>query len=102
MTGRGRDTGSGSAAEGEVVWRVLPGDGDHTSTLLVTLSWRLSGRLAQFNRAGLVQDIVQRLASDFATNLDNAMRGAPVSSAEVKPISLWSLIWTILKSRLPG
>jgi aerobic-type carbon monoxide dehydrogenase small subunit (CoxS/CutS family)/carbon monoxide dehydrogenase subunit G len=104
MTGRGRDTGSGSAAEGEVIWRVLPAGGDHTtgSTLLVTLSWRLSGRLAQFNRAGLVQDIVQRLASDFAANLDNAMTGAPVSSAAVKPISLWSLIWTILKSRLRG
>ena len=104
MTGRGRDTGSGSAAEGEVIWRVLPGDGAHAtgSTLLVTLSWRLSGRLAQFNRAGLVQDIVQRLASDFAANLDNAMTGAPVSSSEVKPISLWSLIWTILKSRLRG
>lgn len=104
MTGRGRDTGSGSAAEGEVIWRVLPADGDHTtgSMLLVTLSWRLSGRLAQFNRAGLVQDIVQRLASDFAANLDKAMTGAPVSSSQVKPISLWSLLWTILKSRLRG
>lgn len=104
MTGRGRDTGSGSAAEGEVIWRVLPAGGAPAtgSTLLVTLSWRLSGRLAQFNRAGLVQDIVQRLASDFAANLDNAMTGAPVSSAKVKPISLWSLLWTILKSRLRG
>ncbi|ARQ02079.1 xanthine dehydrogenase family Fe-S subunit [Pseudorhodoplanes sinuspersici] len=104
MTGRGRDTGSGSAAEGEVIWRVLPADDTHAtgSTLLVTLSWRLSGRLAQFNRAGLVQDIVQRLAADFAANLDNAMTGAPVSSSQVKPISVWSLLWSILKSRLKG
>lgn len=102
MTGRGRDTGSGSTAEGEVEWRVLPGDADPaaTSTLFVTLSWRLSGRLAQFNRAGLVQDVVQRLASDFTANLERSIKGEPISPANIGPISLWSLIWTILKGRL--
>ena len=102
MTGRGRDTGSGSAAEGEVIWRVLQGDAVHTtgSTLLVTLSWRLSGRLAQFNRAGLVQDVVERLASVFTANLERSIRCEPVSSDKISPISFWSLVWTIMKGRL--
>ncbi|MGY3617907.1 xanthine dehydrogenase family Fe-S subunit [Bradyrhizobium sp. USDA 10063] len=104
MTGRGRDTGSGSSAEGEVEWRVLPGDGDPpaTSTLAVTLSWRLSGRLAQFNRAGLVQDVVQRLTSDFTANLERSLKGEAASANQIKPISFWSLAWAILKDRLAG
>lgn len=102
MTGRGRDTGSGSAAEGEVKWHVLPDDNPvgASALLLVTLSWRLSGRLAQFNRAGLVQDVVQRLASDFTANLENSIKGEPVLLDRVRPIGLWSLIWTIIKGRL--
>jgi len=102
MAGRGRDTGSGSSAEGEVKWHVLPGDvhPEVTSTLLVTLSWRLSGRLAQFNRAGLVQDIVQRLASDFTTNLERSIAGQGALPEQTRPISLWSLLWTLVKGRL--
>ena len=68
LSGGGRDAGSGSTAEGEVEWRVLPGEGSG-SLIQVNLSWRLSGRLAQFNRAGLVQDVIQRLASMFVSNL---------------------------------
>ncbi|MCA1453581.1 2Fe-2S iron-sulfur cluster binding domain-containing protein [Bradyrhizobium sp. BRP22] len=104
MTGRGRDTGSGSSAEGEVEWRVLPGDGDSSasSTLAVILSWRLSGRLAQFNRAGLVQDVVQRLTSDFTANLERSLKGESAPTNQIQPISFWSLAWAILKARLAG
>ncbi|MFH0296548.1 2Fe-2S iron-sulfur cluster-binding protein [Bradyrhizobium sp. 31Argb] len=104
MTGRGRDTGSGSSAEGEVEWNVLPGDADPaaTSTLAVTLSWRLSGRLAQFNRAGLVQDVVQRLTADFTANLERSLKGETALSGRIKPISFWSLAWAILKGRVAG
>lgn|GEM_PF-5454508 len=102
MTGRGRDTGSASTAEGKVEWRVLPDstDPNTTSMLLVTLSWRLSGRLAQFNRAGLVQDVVQRLATDFTANLERSIGGEAVLPNQVNPISIWTLVWTILKGRL--
>jgi aerobic-type carbon monoxide dehydrogenase small subunit (CoxS/CutS family)/carbon monoxide dehydrogenase subunit G len=102
MTGRGRDTGSGSSAEGEVEWCVLPGDADPAamSTLVVTLSWRLSGRLAQFNRAGLVQDVVQRLTADFTANLERSLKGETASSDQIKPISFWSLALAILNGRL--
>jgi carbon-monoxide dehydrogenase small subunit len=48
LSGGGRDVGSGSTAEGELKWRVLPGESSD-SLIQVSLSWRLSGRLAQFN-----------------------------------------------------
>ncbi len=104
MTGRGRDAGSGSMAEGAVEWHVEPGseDGAVGSLLLVTFSWRLSGRLAQFNRVGLVQDLIGRLASLFVANLEASMRGDFTAPLAVKPLGLWSLLWGVLKGRLMG
>lgn len=99
LTGRGQDAGSGSSAEGEVEWRVLPGEASG-SLILVNLSWRLSGRLAQFNRGGIVQDVIQRLASMFITNLESSLKGEAINEQSIKPLSIWSLMWGVLRSRV--
>jgi carbon-monoxide dehydrogenase small subunit len=100
MTGRGRDSGSGSSAEGEMEWQVRPSATSRdTSRLVVTLSWRLSGRLAQFNRAGLVRDVIQRLASMFTVNLEASIKGEP-SAVASQPLGIWSLLWSVFSSRL--
>jgi aerobic-type carbon monoxide dehydrogenase small subunit (CoxS/CutS family)/carbon monoxide dehydrogenase subunit G len=99
ISGRGRDSLSGSVADGEVHWRVLPADG--RTELVVRLSWRLTGVLAQFSRGGLVQDVVRRLAGEFAHNLDSLLAGsAPAASR--KPLGLLSLLWSLLRVRLFG
>lgn len=100
MTGRGRDSGSGSSAEGEVEWRVAPAEnnGDAASRILVVLSWRLSGRLAQFNRGGLVQDVIQRLAAMFAANLETSIKGGPVT-AEIKSLGVFDLLCAVISAR---
>jgi aerobic-type carbon monoxide dehydrogenase small subunit (CoxS/CutS family)/carbon monoxide dehydrogenase subunit G len=100
IRGRGRDSGSGSAAEGEVHWQVLPA-AEGGSELAVRLAWRLTGALAQFNRAGLVQDLVRRLAAEFARNLDALTAGAAPPPA-AKPLGLLSLLWSMLKARIFG
>ncbi|ODM79631.1 xanthine dehydrogenase family Fe-S subunit [Bradyrhizobium elkanii] len=101
MTGRGRDTGSGSSAEGEVEWRVEPAEknADAASRILVVLSWRLSGRLAQFNRGGLVEDVIQRLASIFAANLEASIKDTPAPAGEIKSLGVLDLLWGVLVSR---
>ena len=99
LSGGGRDAGSGSTAEGEVEWRVLPGEGSG-SLIQVNLSWRLSGRLAQFNRAGLVQDVIQRLASIFVSNLEASLKGEAINEQSIKPLSIWSLMWSVFRSRV--
>jgi len=99
MRGRGRDAGTGSSGEGEAVWRVSPSEGTG-SVVDVTLSWRLTGVLAQFNRAALVQDLVRRLAASFAANLQASIAGAPPPA--VRPLGLLALIWSILRARLFG
>jgi aerobic-type carbon monoxide dehydrogenase small subunit (CoxS/CutS family)/carbon monoxide dehydrogenase subunit G len=101
VAGRGRDSGSNSSAEGDLRWRVAPDDETGGSLVLVTLSWRLTGLLAQFNRANLVADLVGRLAATFAANLeaDLAGRERPVERA---PLNGLALLWTLLKAKLLG
>jgi aerobic-type carbon monoxide dehydrogenase small subunit (CoxS/CutS family)/carbon monoxide dehydrogenase subunit G len=99
LSGGGRDAGTGSSAEGEVEWRVLPGEASG-SLIHVNLSWRLSGRLAQFNRAGLVQDVIQRLASIFVSNLESSLKGESIEKKPIKSLSIWSLILGVVRSRV--
>jgi aerobic-type carbon monoxide dehydrogenase small subunit (CoxS/CutS family)/carbon monoxide dehydrogenase subunit G len=99
LSGRGQDAGSGSTAEGEVQWRVLPEEASG-SLILVNLSWRLSGRLAQFNRAGIVQDVIQRLASIFVSNLESSLKGEAVNEQSIKPLGIWSLTLGVLRLRI--
>jgi carbon-monoxide dehydrogenase small subunit len=59
----------------------------------------LSGRLAQFNRAGLVQDVIQRLASIFVSNLEASLKGEAISEQSVKSLGIFSLMWGVFKER---
>ncbi|MGY2849060.1 aerobic-type carbon monoxide dehydrogenase small subunit (CoxS/CutS family)/carbon monoxide dehydrogenase subunit G [Bradyrhizobium sp. USDA 4509] len=99
LSGRGRDTGQGSAAEGSARWSVHE-DGPAASVIAVTLTWKLSGPLAQFNRAGLVQDVVRRLATTFAQNLEATITGTPLRSEGTAALGGFGLIWSVIKARL--
>ncbi|WP_375788531.1 2Fe-2S iron-sulfur cluster-binding protein [Bradyrhizobium sp. Pha-3] len=97
LTGRGRDAGQGSSAEGSARWTVIA-DGASASLIAVVLTWKLSGPLAQFNRAGLVHDVVRRLAATFAENLEAAITGA--APPRRKTLGGLGLIWSVIKARL--
>jgi aerobic-type carbon monoxide dehydrogenase small subunit (CoxS/CutS family)/carbon monoxide dehydrogenase subunit G len=97
LLGRGRD--ANSSAEGDVGWCVMPAE-DGGSDVLVRMSWRLTGPLAQFGRGALVQDLVRRLAQDFARNLDAMVAGQPVQPA--RSIGVFTLLWRKLLDLLRG
>lgn len=98
MTGKGRDSGLGSSAEGAARWKVVDG-GNNGSVVAVTLTWKLSGALAQFNRAGLVQDIVRRLAATFAANLEATITGSALPAQTGAALGGFGLIWAVIKSK---
>ena len=100
ISGRGRNSGTGSATEGEVSWQVLPVS-DNGSELAVRVTWRLTGALAQFGRTGLVQDLVRRLAAEFARNLD-AMAAGGTPAPAGRPLGLLAMLWRLIKARLLG
>lgn len=99
IVGQGRDSGLGSSASGEARWRVLAGDGD-SSLIVVSLAWKLTGVLAQFNRGNLLREIIRRMASDFAANLEASIAGQELPSNHTKPLGAWALLWSIIKARL--
>jgi len=101
ISGRGHDKGSGSAAEGRITWKVDSSeDNPQASRLSFELSWRLSGRLAQFNRGSLIQDIVDKLSKVFVSNLESSLSGNGVNtSRRSQSLSFWSILWIALRSR---
>jgi aerobic-type carbon monoxide dehydrogenase small subunit (CoxS/CutS family)/carbon monoxide dehydrogenase subunit G len=101
MAGRGRDSGIGSSAEGEARWQVIDGVAND-AVVVVNLTWRLTGPLAQFNRSGLIQDIVRRLAATFATNLEASINNKAPPVVASQGISVFGLFWSVLKARLFG
>jgi carbon-monoxide dehydrogenase small subunit len=98
LSGRGRDAGTGSSVAGEARYVVRPAS---TGTELeVTLSWRLTGSLAQFARAELVQVLARQLMGRFTANLEALIAGrAPI---EARPLGLLALLWALIRSRLFG
>lgn len=98
MSGKGRDAGMGSSAEGAARWKVVQ-DNSGEADIVVTLTWKLTGALAQFNRAGLVQDIVRRLAASFAANLEGTITGKTPVAQSGSAVGGFGLIWSIIKAR---
>jgi hypothetical protein len=70
--------------------------------VVVNLTWRLTGPLAQFNRSGLIQDIVRRLAATFAINLEASIDNRAPPLAASQGISAFGLFWSVIKARLFG
>ena len=100
ITGQSRDAGSGSLAHGEAHFAVRPAQGGDGTILDVTLSWRLSGTLAQFNRSGLVQGVVRQIAASFARNLEALLTNTESPTAH--PLGLLALLWSMIRMRLMG
>jgi carbon-monoxide dehydrogenase small subunit len=98
MGGKGRDSGLGSSAEGAARWKVVDAESGG-SDIVVTLSWKLTGALAQFNRAGLVQDIVRRLAATFAANLEATITGSAPPTQTGAALGGFGLVWAVIKSK---
>jgi aerobic-type carbon monoxide dehydrogenase small subunit (CoxS/CutS family)/carbon monoxide dehydrogenase subunit G len=95
LNGGGRD--GASRAEGDMTWTVapsLPGG----SVVTIRLWWRLTGPLSQFGRVMLVQDLVRRVAQEFARNLEGLVTGeAPLPAHR---LGLFKMLWALLRARL--
>ncbi|TXM95186.1 2Fe-2S iron-sulfur cluster-binding protein [Methylobacterium sp. WL116] len=89
ILGAGSDAGGRSATEGEIRYRVEPGEAPGTARVVLAVGYTLKGPLAQFGRPGLVRDLAGRLTADFANNLEARLSGAaPAPPADLHPIRL--------------
>jgi carbon-monoxide dehydrogenase small subunit len=99
LYGAGRDRFSGSSARAEVGYAVRAGAEDDTR-VEVTMRALLAGPLAQFGRSGIVQDVVSRLAGEFARRLERSLAGQEERQASADSLNPAALVLAALKARL--
>lgn len=85
IRGNARDTRGDSRVKG-VVEYVLSEEADRAGTGVdISVDFTLTGRLAQFSRAGIVNDLAARFTEDFAKNLAAALAAEAPSAAGAPP-----------------
>jgi aerobic carbon-monoxide dehydrogenase small subunit len=83
IVGSGADRRSASSTQGEILFRVVPREGEAATRVQLTIGYSLKGMLAQVGRPALVRDVAQRLIAEFARNLDGRLSGdAPAGGVE--------------------
>ncbi len=80
IEGSGGDRRSGTRVDGRIDYALTAATAGTRVT--VTLTFSLAGPLAQFTRAGLVEDLAGRLTATFAANLENQLAGREEAVAE--------------------
>ena len=101
VRGAGRDARSPSSARAIISYEVLPLDAN-ASQVDVSVTFLLSGALAQFSRSGLVKDVADHLTRVFAHNLESRLSGAPAAAAPADVLDVGavarSAVWTRIRA----
>jgi len=104
IRGYGLDSGHSSRARGEVKF-VLAEEQDGSATRVdLVAAFSLSGTLAQFSRAGIVNAVADRLVERFAANLEAALdetggaQSRPADSAT--ELDMGSLVFSVMWNRI--
>jgi aerobic carbon-monoxide dehydrogenase small subunit len=102
IVGSGRDARSNSATRGMIVYSVSPDETGAGSRVDIDVGYTLTGMLAQFGRAGLVQDLASRLTTAFAQNLETRLSAGndAIPPSAVRELNAASLIATALLGRV--
>ncbi|WJR77887.1 2Fe-2S iron-sulfur cluster-binding protein [Bradyrhizobium sp. NP1] len=100
IDGAGKDSRSNSATRGRIGYAVRPGDKPGETRVDLDIGFTLTGALAQFSRAGLVQDVAGRIIAVFVQNLEARLSHRPGdagSPALVTELNAGSLIGSMVK-----
>lgn len=98
VRGQGLDRKSSSRARGIVRYR-LSEDGPQSTCVDVNVQFLLAGTLAQFSRAGIVNDIANQITMTFARNLEARLSGSEEGSEPAPALNAGSLAWTAVWAR---
>ncbi len=99
LHGGGRDRFTGSSVRANVSY-VLHAEDEALTRVDLVVRALLTGPLAQFGRSGIVQDLVSRLANEFARRLEHSLatgQDAPIEEASLKPAAI---LFSIVKARM--
>jgi carbon monoxide dehydrogenase subunit G len=103
IEGKGVDKGGGSRGQVKVAYKIVPGESG--SNVGIEADITLSGPVAQFGRTGLVNEMSQRLISEFVECLEaklaaeSPVEASKVEAGDVQGISLFlASVWGWIKS----
>jgi aerobic carbon-monoxide dehydrogenase small subunit len=99
IQGSGRDPRGGSATRGRIQFRLLALEANATKVEL-NVGYRLTGPLAQFSRADIVQDIAARLIGVFAQNVEARLSGNKEGSAAPAAFDAGGLFLSVVVRRV--
>jgi carbon-monoxide dehydrogenase small subunit len=125
VSGKGADQRSGSRASGSMTYRLSSGEGGAATRVDVVSEINLAGALAQFGKAGVIQEVAVRLTNEFVRNFEAKLEAtAPVGSGSDAPSGVSSasagasnnsdatqtpealdagnLLWAILRDKIVG
>jgi carbon-monoxide dehydrogenase small subunit len=100
ITGSGQDRLTGSRAGGAIEFAVTGGDDAQSTRIDIALLAKLSGPLAQFARAGIVEDLARRLTRTFAQNLEQELEARAGVRNGSAPLNIGSLLVSLGWARL--
>ncbi len=118
IRGNARDTRGDSRVKGQVDYALAEEGGGAKTAVDVKVEFALTGRLAQFSRAGIVNDLAARFTEDFAKNLAAALAAEapapaaaaasgtsaealrPAAPAPVKELDAGKLVFAVLWARV--
>ena len=102
IRGRGRDSRTNSAADGEVRYVLIEEQAGAVTRVDLEVGYALTGALAQFSRAGIVNDLAERLTTAFAKNVEARLGGGADSSNATAPpeLNAGSLILSVVRARI--
>jgi aerobic carbon-monoxide dehydrogenase small subunit len=97
ILGAGRDGLSGSRTRAEIKYSLFPSANLNSTRVDFTISALISGPLAQFSRAGIVEDLVSRITKAFSDNLGRRLSSSTGDEIEMQgaPLMAGSLLRSV-------
>lgn len=87
VSGKGADQRSGSRASGSMTYRLSGGENGDATRVDVASEINLAGALAQFGKAGIIQEVASRLTNDFVRNFEAKLEAAAPRTGGAAPSS---------------
>ncbi len=86
LKGEGRDTGGKGNAEALITASLHEVSPDVTK-VMVTSDIKLTGKVAQFGRLGVIRDTSEKLMTDFANNLNTMLDAQGTAAVTASPVA---------------
>lgn len=107
VSGKGADVRSSSRATGAMTYRLGEGSAPDATRVEVASDINLAGPLAQFGKSAVMQEVANRITTEFVKNFESALSatadagraGRSGSSASNQPLDAGNLLWSVLRER---